>query len=180
MKPYTYCIRHLPSGKRYYGVRYARNCDPADLWESYFTSSKYIADLIEADGKEAFTTEIRKTFETVEKAVAWEQRVLRRLKILEGNDNWLNRNVGGGLYLKRRPLSVETKEKMRLAKLNRPSNNKGKACPEAAKQAKSEKMKGRAKPSSMRSKLSETRRGSKRVYREDGSYFMVFSERIDC
>ena len=38
--PYTYRITHLPSGKHYYGARYAKDCHPSDLWVIYFTSSK--------------------------------------------------------------------------------------------------------------------------------------------
>lgn len=87
--PYTYCITHVPSGKRYYGVRWAKNCDPSELWVTYFTSSKVIKSLIEQDGAESFTYSVRKVFTTIEKALLWEQTVLYRLHVIQ-NDNWLN------------------------------------------------------------------------------------------
>lgn len=77
--PYTYYITHLPSGRGYYGVRYANRCHPSDLWVTYFTSSSIIWDLIKLDGKEKFKTEIRKTFETAAEAINWEHRVLKRI-----------------------------------------------------------------------------------------------------
>ena len=40
MKPYTYLIKHRPTGKVYYGFRSANKVDPEqDLWQHYFTSS---------------------------------------------------------------------------------------------------------------------------------------------
>lgn len=77
--PYTYLIKHNPSGKVYYGVRYAKGCSPADLWASYFTSSKLIGELIQQDGVDAFSFEIRRVFETALEAQQWETRVLKRI-----------------------------------------------------------------------------------------------------
>ena len=90
--PYTYLIKHNPSGKFYYGVRFAQGCDPKDLFKTYFTSSKVIHSLIKSDGVESFNVEIRKTFETPKDAQSWEIRVLKKLKIPE-NVNFLNKGV---------------------------------------------------------------------------------------
>ena len=90
---YTYCLVFILTGQRYYGVRYAKGCQPGDLWESYFTSSEVINRLIEEHGKEAFTTQIRKTFTTANKAREWEHRVLRRLDVAN-NPKWLNQTSG--------------------------------------------------------------------------------------
>lgn len=98
MKPYTYIITHKPSGKKYYGVRYAIDSDPSDLFESYFTSSKYIHSLIERDGKDSFEIGIRKTFDNVEDAVRWEAKVLRRLDA-KNSDVWLNKHNGDGEFI---------------------------------------------------------------------------------
>ena len=95
MKPYTYLIRHRPSGKVYYGFRCANRVDPdQDLWKHYFTSSPKIQQLIEETGADSFDTEIRRVFETKEQAVAWETRVLTRCKVLH-DDRWINQNVAG-------------------------------------------------------------------------------------
>ena len=89
-KAYTYYLYHIPTGKKYYGYRFANNCDPEhDLWNVYFSSSNLVRELIEKYGKESFRTEIRKTFNTKEEAFEWEDKVLRRLKVAE-SVVWLN------------------------------------------------------------------------------------------
>ena len=40
--PYTYLIGWKEKNLWYYGVRYSKDCDTNDLWESYYTSSKYV------------------------------------------------------------------------------------------------------------------------------------------
>jgi hypothetical protein len=95
MKPYTYLIKHRPSGKVYYGYRSANRVDPVDdLWKHYFTSSPRVQKLIEDTGADSFDTEIRQIFETKEQASNWETRVLHRCKVLH-DDRWLNQNVAG-------------------------------------------------------------------------------------
>ena len=64
MRPYTYRIKFTKTNEYYYGVRHSKNCDPSDLWVTYFTSSKTVKDLIKMHGKENFVTEIRKIFNT--------------------------------------------------------------------------------------------------------------------
>lgn len=95
MKPYTYLVKHKPTGRVYYGMRVANKVDAEqDLWQHYFTSSPKIQQLIEETGRESFDIEIRKVFETKEQAVAWETRVLRRCRVLE-DDRWINQNIAG-------------------------------------------------------------------------------------
>lgn len=92
--PYTYLITHIPSGKRYYGVRWARNCHPSELWKKYFTSSRVIKRLIEQDGIGAFAYEVRRTFQSSKDARAWEIKVLRRLNV-SSHQGWFNISEGG-------------------------------------------------------------------------------------
>lgn len=95
MKPYTYLIKHRPSGKVYYGFRAANKVDPEqDLWKQYFTSSLKVQQLIEETGTDSFDVEIRRIFESKEQAVSWETRVLRRCKVLT-DDRWINKNIAG-------------------------------------------------------------------------------------
>lgn len=77
--PFTYRVTHAPSGTWYYGVRYAKGCHPSDLFKSYFTSSDLVSKLLTTDGPESFQIEVRKTFESVEHAINWEKRVLRKI-----------------------------------------------------------------------------------------------------
>ena len=135
MNPYTYLIKHRPTGKVYYGFRCANKVEPhEDLWKHYFTSSPGVQKLMEETGADSFDTEIRQVFETKEQAVAWETRVLHRCKVLH-DDRWLNQNVAGYIipteesnkkisdFHRDKPKSIEHKEKIRLSNLGK---NKGK------------------------------------------------------
>lgn len=84
--PYTYLIKHIPTNSFYYGVRYANDCNPKDFWKEYKTSSKYVKSLIEKYGESSFLFEIRRTFDTPEKARAWELKVLKRIKAVSRSD----------------------------------------------------------------------------------------------
>jgi hypothetical protein len=125
MKPYTYLIKHRPTGKVYYGFRSANKVDPQeDLWNKYYTSSPKVQKLIEETGKESFDVEVRRVFETKEQAVAWEAKVLRRCKVLH-DDRWINQNVAGYIipteesnkkirdFHKDRPKTEDHKQKIR-------------------------------------------------------------------
>src|SRR5271157_105028 len=92
--PYTYFLRCKPTGEKYYGVRYARGCDPADLWKTYFSSSRQVFQRIQQYGKDGFEFEVRKIFATAALAQSWEEKVLRRLDALHRTD-CRNQNVGG-------------------------------------------------------------------------------------
>ena len=48
--PYTYIIGWSSLNKWYYGVRYAKNCKPEDLWKTYFTSSKHVKEFLTGNG----------------------------------------------------------------------------------------------------------------------------------
>lgn len=111
--PYTYRVKFIPTGEYYYGVRYSKTCDPSDLWMTYFTSCKKVHKLIEEFGKDSFTTEIRKIFETKEAAIAWEERVTR--KVIYWN-NYLNagsikafnhsKSTNGGIIAVKRGIGI--------------------------------------------------------------------------
>jgi hypothetical protein len=108
---YTYHIAWTSLDKHYYGVRYAKNCNPVDLWSSYFTSSKLVKQYREQYG-EPDIVEVRKTFECPHKAKLWERKVLQRLNVLH-NDKWINANIGGDQFIISKH-SEETKKKMSL------------------------------------------------------------------
>ena len=74
MAAYTYRIGWSGHNKHYYGVRYAVNCSPDDLFNSYFTSSKHVKQFFKLNGKPDII-QIRKVFETKEQAINWEHRV---------------------------------------------------------------------------------------------------------
>ena len=86
---FTYLLGWSRNNKWYYGVRYALNCDPADLWTIYFTSSSFVESQRRLFG-EPDVIEIRRTFgEDSKRAKTWEDKVLARLSV-QGNSKWLN------------------------------------------------------------------------------------------
>ena len=86
MIPYTYLIKHIPTNKYYYGVKFKKGCHPNDFWIKYFTSSKKVKGLIRRYGKKSFQFEIRKTFKTPQEAIKWESKVLKRMKVIYRKD----------------------------------------------------------------------------------------------
>lgn len=72
----------------YYGVRYAKNCNPTDLWKDYFTSSARVSEYIKIHGAPDII-QIRQVFNgenKVSKARLWEHKVLKRLNVIERID----------------------------------------------------------------------------------------------
>lgn len=116
--PYTYCITHKYSGKRYYGVRLNPVDIPEkDLFVKYFTSSEIVKVLLDVEGMSAFSVEIRKVFSSKEDAERWERKVLRRLGA-RSNPMWLNRATLGSSEFSeiRRKKQLEGISRAKLAK----------------------------------------------------------------
>ena len=90
MKPYTYLIGWPDQDKWYYGVRYAKGCDPTDLWNPYTTSSNHVKQFVQQHGVPS-VRQIRKTFNTSAEAKLWESKVLKRMKVVH-KDQWLNKH----------------------------------------------------------------------------------------
>lgn len=96
-QPYTYLVGWSQQDLWYYGVRYAKQCRPDDLWKSYFTSSSLVKDTRLKYG-EPDVVQVRKTFDNANEAKKWESKVLVRMNVL-GNDRWLNRNISGEQFI---------------------------------------------------------------------------------
>jgi hypothetical protein len=153
-QPYTYRIAWSSINKHYYGVRYAKKCNPSDLWKTYFTSSKLVKKFRKLYG-EPDIIEIRKIFKDAKSAKLWESKVLRKLNILN-SEIWLNANIGGIQFFIESH-SLETKTKMsinnisknpemrkKISERQKGKNNSfyGKHHSEESKRIKSEKNKG--------------------------------------
>jgi hypothetical protein len=87
--PYTYLIGWTKLNVWYYGVRYAKDCHPSDLWVSYKTSSNYVKNVVRQHG-DPDIVQVRKLFTDVNKARLWEETVLRRMNVIN-DDKWLNK-----------------------------------------------------------------------------------------
>lgn len=195
-KSYTYVIGWTKFNKWYYGVQFSSTANPTNLWTTYFTSSPIVSKFREKHG-EPDVIQIRKTFDNRVSAQNWENKVLKRLNVLN-DDKWLNENIAGSISSEYCAKGGRTKKgkpffgsrtaeeitefyaKASSKRKGKPSNNKGKPCPESAKIAKSKKLLGKPKPDHMRESLSKTRKGSKKMWREDGSwYWYIPSKSID-
>lgn len=120
--PYTYLITHIPSGKRYYGVRWANGCSPNELLKTYFTSSREVSRLIK-ESPEDFKSEIRRVFNDKNTAIRWESKVLKRLKAKD-SDAWFNKTDNRAISYDMHPMtgrrhSEETKKKISSKKKGR-------------------------------------------------------------
>jgi len=129
MIPFTYLLKHIPTNRYYYGVKFKKGCHPNDLWTKYFTSSKKVKSLIRKYGKKSFIFEVRKTFKTAKQAMNWEHKVLRRMKVIYRND-FLNQtdnksidpkttikaNTGRKGYWLGKTFSKETRKKISISK----------------------------------------------------------------
>jgi hypothetical protein len=90
MKPYTYLIGWPEHNTWYYGVRYAKGCNPADLWHPYKTSSTHVSSFVTEHGDPP-VRQIRHTFNNAYAARTCEERVLKRMRVVE-DSKWLNKN----------------------------------------------------------------------------------------
>lgn len=85
---YTYLVGWSSHNLWYYGVRYAHNCQPHDLWVTYFTSSKKVKSARVLHG-EPDVVQVRRRFKNKNDAVRWEGKVLRRSHAVT-SPKWLN------------------------------------------------------------------------------------------
>jgi hypothetical protein len=105
--PYTYLIGWKEENTYYYGVRFSKNCQPSDLWEKYFTSSKYVKKFREKYG-EPDVIQVRKTFKDPKSAQIWETKVLKKMNVIK-DSRFLNKAIGLSLqdYENRKKLMIE-------------------------------------------------------------------------
>jgi hypothetical protein len=150
--PYTYLITHIPSNVKYYGVRYSKNSSPDDLGVSYFSSSKVIKKLIQTEGVQHFTFEVRKVFNTKEKAVEWEHKFLTKINAAQ-SEQWFNKHNGGSKILNKGGYKLDSYTRLKMKKPKSESHkiklqihlNKVRTVPEWSderRKTQSEKMKG--------------------------------------
>ena len=107
---YTYFLK-WNDGTMYYGCRYAKGCDPSDLWVTYFTSSKYIPR------EEPIIKKIMKVFgEDIKKCREHESKFLKKVKAAKSN-KWHNKTDIDNFYHSGYH-TEKTKEKIREKRKN--------------------------------------------------------------
>lgn len=90
--PYTYFIRWEKLNLNYYGRRTAKNCHPTEFFISYFTSSKYVKEIISQYGFPDII-KIHKIFSDVKLCCEQEEKFLTRVNAAN-NPNWINKTNG--------------------------------------------------------------------------------------
>jgi len=119
-KPYTYLIGWTDINKWYYGVRFAKNCNPNDLWIKYFTSSKKVKEIRKMHG-EPNIIQIRKIFDNSQKARIWESKVIKKINAVS-DKKWLNQtDITDKFYHEgpRESFSEDHKKKLSLARIGK-------------------------------------------------------------
>lgn len=158
MIPFTYLLKHIPTNKYYYGVKFKKSCHPNDFWTKYFTSSKKVKGLIRKYGKKSFIFEVRKTFKTAKQAMNWEHKVLRRMKVIYRND-FLNQtdnksidpkttikaNTGRKGYWLGKKFSKETRKRISISKQGENNPRYGVTVSKKTRQKRSKTLKQRYK-----------------------------------
>lgn len=107
--PYTYKLIFKPTGQYYYGVRYAKGCQPSDLWNKYFTSSKHIHKLIKEYGLNSFTIKVTKTFTNRTDAINHEHDILVRVNAGK-NGKFINKTISMALQSNEGLIVINHKE----------------------------------------------------------------------
>ena len=94
--PYIYHICWTKTKMHYIGIEYKNNINgiahPSNIWNSYFTSSKYVKEYRNIHG-EPDLIEVRKTFDTSVQSVMYEYKLLTKLDAAN-NDSFLNKSNG--------------------------------------------------------------------------------------
>lgn len=171
--PFTYLIGWKDLNLWYYGVRFARNCHPDDLWTTYFTSSKTVKQIREEYG-DPDVVEIRQTFNDSLQARLWEETVLRRIKAVRDR-RWLNKSNCGkefcneqcskehrrkiSISLKGSSFSEDHRKNLSEAMRGRVAPNKGVPHSEETKSKISKSLTGVPRSEESRRKQAETRTG---------------------
>lgn len=92
--PFTYRLSWTKLGLHYYGCKFSKGCDPSDLWTKYFTSSKFVKELIKNEG-DPDVIKVTRVFNTPDEALKWEEKFLKRTNANK-NPKLLNRSKGFG------------------------------------------------------------------------------------
>lgn len=117
---YTYLIGWTRHNKWYYGVRFAKECKPEDLWVKYFTSSKKVKEFRKTHG-EPDVVEVRRTFKETSAARLWESRVIRKINAVF-DKKWMNMTDNTDMFFfegKRKPFTPEHRAKLSAAACSR-------------------------------------------------------------
>lgn len=104
---YTYLIRDFKNDKVYYGV-HSTDHDPYNI-EDYYSSSKHLKLIIENEGFDSFTKEVRRFFSCRRDADKWEAKVLRRINAKD-HKKFYNKSNGDSDFVSTGYVTVKIKD----------------------------------------------------------------------
>lgn len=158
----------------YYGVRFAAEAKPSDLWVTYFTSSKKVKMFRKQHG-EPDVIEIRQIFQEPEKARLWESKVLQKMDAVKSK-KWLNQTDNTHKFYHEGPrgeFSAEHRKKISDAQLGRKltkehikklhDGRRGSKNSQQHKESIRQYHTGRTHSEATKLKMSETRQGIKNL-----------------
>ena len=114
--PFTYIIGWSKHKKFYYGAKYARGCQPSDLWTTYFTSSKYVREFREENG-DPDIIKIHRTFSDKCSCVSFENEYLTKIDA-KNHPLFLNEN-NSAKDMFRGEISEEEKQRVKETCINK-------------------------------------------------------------
>jgi hypothetical protein len=130
--PYTYRLSWKEMNKHYYGVRYSSDCNPKELFVTYFTSSKYVKEFVELYGyPDVIKT---KTFDNVNDARVWETKFLKKVNAVLSR-HWLNKTDNISIHpdAAKHGWSTESRIKASISHTGKVGPNKGRVFSEETK-----------------------------------------------
>lgn len=122
--PYLYAIGWTQHDRWYLGIRYGKGCNPSDLWRSYFTSSKAVAEFRTAYG-EPDHVEVLFTG-TMQAVYRAEQEALLTYQLCRDN-RWLNKGVQVLEWATGKDALADAARETFLANRNKPKSERGRS-----------------------------------------------------
>jgi hypothetical protein len=110
--PYTYFIRWNDLNLNYYGRRTAKGCHPEEFFITYFTSSRYVDDIISEYGMPDLI-KVHKIFSDIHSCKIQEERFLKRVNAAKSL-SWLNQTNGDKNFDTTGKVLVKTKDNIKF------------------------------------------------------------------
>lgn len=159
-QPYFYIIGWTEHDTWYQGIQYGQKAHPSNLWNTYFTSSRYVAEFRQEHGEPDVIETL--PLGSAEEAIAEEIRYQRECDVLN-DPRWLNKNINGGIVF-----DTEVRKRMSASKKGKPPNNKGKPHSQEARAKISAAQKGNPRSNEIRAKISQSLRSNSMKYEMNG------------
>lgn len=118
MQPYFYKIQELSTGRFYVGCQYSESSNPANFWNSYFTSCDYIKN---QDRNNFIVIQIKPRLDAKDYERKYLRRMYKTLGVQKFQEVFINRNLAPGILFTedvRNKMSAGIKESYKKRKLN--------------------------------------------------------------